>query len=542
MSASQRTIVPEDGGFFTTGLGRGDLPMFRVEQVQLNLGTAAGTTVVDLCVQNDVLILALSGARLIKINLANPTEPVDLDLGTNHPKTRTIYKAFLDPGGSHLIVTTYQGDNFYFSDASTKPRLMNRAKGHVIESLAWSPSVTPQSTNEVLVATRGGLVFETAIDAIEDWSSRGEERYWKQVWQFGKMPITGLLFMSREQQREGILLGCTARELFSFKMKLARHPSSSSSSTAGQFEHKKLLEFSNGRPNSSLVASASHHFGYISGDGILHGSPEDLGDLSLISYEKFAQNVKDDVPMHLLVTPYHCLVICGNTLYAINRFSERLVFVDQLPMSPHEHVSGLCADQRRSTYWIFTSTSIYEIVISDEDRDMWSFYLDRKDFDRAESSAKTDGQRDAIRIAHGNFAIANGDSKRAAQVLAASSKAFEDVALMFDDIGQRESLLEYLLTKLRLISSTATMQRTMLAAWITELYMAMLDTQDDSVKNQLSEEDRHRSTETRDGSANDVKVFFDKHKVMKIFKAEADKLAGLGSCHDTRNHTITWPG
>lgn len=43
----------------------------------------------------------------------------------------------------------------------------------------------------------------------------------------------------------------------------------------------------------------------------------------------------------------------------------------------------MSADPVRQTYWVFTDQSLFEIVIGNEDRDVWKVYLEKGQFDTA---------------------------------------------------------------------------------------------------------------------------------------------------------------
>lgn len=55
-------------------------------------------------------------------------------------------------------------------------------------------------------------------------------------------------------------------------------------------------------------------------------------------------------------------------------------FIEQ---KPGEEVRGLTADPVRKTYWVYTDQSLFELVVGNEDRDVWKVYLERERFDAA---------------------------------------------------------------------------------------------------------------------------------------------------------------
>jgi hypothetical protein len=46
-------------------------------------------------------------------------------------------------------------------------------------------------------------------------------------------------------------------------------------------------------------------------------------------------------------------------------------------------VLGLAADPVRGTYWVFTDQSLFELVVGNEDRDIWKVYLEKGQFEVA---------------------------------------------------------------------------------------------------------------------------------------------------------------
>lgn len=42
-----------------------------------------------------------------------------------------------------------------------------------------------------------------------------------------------------------------------------------------------------------------------------------------------------------------------------------------------ETVQGLVVDASRSTYWLYTNASLFELIAVEEDRDVWSAYLEK---------------------------------------------------------------------------------------------------------------------------------------------------------------------
>jgi len=127
------------------------------------------------------------------------------------------------------------------------------------------------------------------------------------------------------------------------------------------------------------------------------------------------------VPLSITVTDFHYLLLYPDRLLAISRLNEQVTYEELLPRvrwpavrarvqcrvapSPmrskcrvaciccggHQragHVFKIAADPIKNTLWVYTSTSIFEIVITDEDRNVWEYYLNENQFERALEFAK----------------------------------------------------------------------------------------------------------------------------------------------------------
>lgn len=48
----------------------------------------------------------------------------------------------------------------------------------------------------------------------------------------------------------------------------------------------------------------------------------------------------------------------------------------------------MAADPVRKTYWVFTDQSLFELVVTNEDRDVWRIFLEQGQFEAALQYAK----------------------------------------------------------------------------------------------------------------------------------------------------------
>lgn len=432
---------------------------------------------------------------------------------------------FLDPSASHLIITTTLGENYYLHTQSRQPKTLSRLKGVGIESIAWNPSLPTASTREILVGASDGNVYEVYIEPSNEFYRR-EEKYLKAVYKSPDGPVTGLfvdLIPDRPDSRR--ILVATQSKLSHFVGRIGRHGQEGSGSIFTKlFETEaptvhEVERTANSAPSPLVVSpdppEASYGegsdvvriFAWLTPGGPFYGrletspSPSTLGSKIMNGLKLFPRSLipasenstgrkrpTQDPIAGIALTQWHILCFVEGRVVAVNRLDERIVH-DQVILEPGQSALGLLADQKKNTFWLFTTQEIFEIVVTDEDRDVWKIMLKEQKFDAALQYAKDSVQRDAVATASGDYLVSKGKFLEAAGVYGKSSKPFEQVALTFIDSGEQDALRRYLLTKLSTYKKPSIMQRIMIASWLTEIFMSKLNTLDDTIttKAELSE-------------------------------------------------------
>ncbi|KAK9457880.1 Pep3/Vps18/deep orange family-domain-containing protein [Dipodascopsis uninucleata] len=475
-----------------------NLPIFAIERVQLQFQI---TSLVAMAVSNNILYMAIGSGKILRIDLNNPQDIDDVELPKlKSPGTGTIKNIFLDPTGSHLLVTTSTSENFYLHARSPRAKQLSRLKGNQITSVAWNPTEPSSSTKEILIGTSDGKIIETYIEPSDEYFKR-EERFSRLAWKAADgYAIDGLFveFIPGKPDMRRLLVS-TGGRLWHWVAKIIRHAPGDYSPTFTKFFddesaaiHKdfspaarSILSIS--PDDNSELASEERTFAWLNESGIFYGklyltpANAEVGnmifkDSKLLPESKLPSNSSSINSIAL--TKYHILILRANEILAVNLLDGSIVFEEQL--SYNENIICITSDVKSSTFWIYSSESIYEITVLDEERDIWKIYLQQKSFDNALRFAKTEKQRDAVAIANGEFLIKNESYFEAANVLGKSSKAFESVAITFMELKRMDALRRYLVIKINGYKPTATMQRTMLASWIVELFMEKLNSLEDS--------------------------------------------------------------
>jgi len=416
-------------------------------------------------------------------------------------------------------------------------------KGVGIESIAWNPSLPTASTREILVGTVDGNVYEDYIEPSSEFY-RSQEKYLKIVYKANDAPIAGLwvdLIPGIPDTRRVMI--ATPTNLLHFLGRIGRHGQEGSGSIFTRLfetEAPTLHEVNRSAksPPSALVVSpdppespsaedenGDRTFSWLSAQGVLHGKLQTTTNSASLGSTVFNDSKmisRSAIPasegpngrkrptqepiMGLALSQWHVLCLVEGRVVALQRLNERVVY-DQVVLEPGEHALSLLADRKKNTYWLFTTQDIFEIVVTDEDRDVWKIMLKEQQFDLASQYAKTPSQKDAVAMASGDFLISKGRYLEAANVYGKSSRPFEQVALTFIDHGEQDALRRYLTTKISTYKKSSIMQRTMIASWLIEIFMSKLNSLDDTITTKAQLTENMNTAETKDELATIRKEF-----------------------------------
>ncbi|KAI2630675.1 Pep3/Vps18/deep orange family-domain-containing protein [Hypoxylon sp. NC1633] len=530
------------------GLADESLPIFDVERVQLQFSIAADFVAAQ--VANNVLVLALSNGRILRIDLNRPEDIDDIDLPKRVSEVGVIRRMFLDPTASHLLICTTLGENYYLHTQSRQPRPLSRLRGVSIESIAWNPALPTATTREILVGASDGNIYETFIETSTEFY-RKEEKYLKALNKLPDGPITGLWVdnmggkvdtrrvVISTQSRVFHLVGKVGRSghdgsgsiytrLFDAEQPIV-HEVSRSSAVA-----PSALAISPDSPDAKTYddIASDRAFAWLSSHGVYHGkllvtpTSNDLGNKVFAESKLLPRSQivatetsgRKKTPSEFIdaiaLTQWHVVSLVGGRVITANRLTGSIVY-DQVVLEQGQRALGLYVDQQKNTFWLFTTQEIFEIVVRDEDRDIWRIMLQRQQFDIALQYTHTPAQKDAVSTAHGDYLVEKGLFVEAASVYGKSSKPFEDVALSFVDHGQNDALRKYLITKISTYKKTYIIQRMLIAMWLVEIFMAKLNALEDSITVEVESSEngnKGQAEDELDTVRNEFRDFVNKHK------------------------------
>ena len=525
-------------------------PMFSVEKVELQYSVQAEFVAAQ--VANDILVLALSSGRILRIDLKHGADIEDIDLPRKAADVGVIRKLFLDPTASHLIVATAGGENFYLHAQSRTPRHLSRLRGVVIECVAWSPANPTSSTREILVGSRDGAVYETFIESSNEFYRR-DEKYSKLVYKAPNSPVSGILIAlpSTASDQRSVFIASNS-QLIRIDVRLKRNGGDGSNpiyvgmsdiqpimygkNTTSQ-ESMSLLSITPLATESSARSdSINQYIAWSSSQGIFQAPSNPALDEAQVASERHlisSDEMGTAVPQgsrgarsaglsSMLLSQWHVLYLHGDRLVAFDLLTHRKVY-DEHVLDPSDHPLSLIADAGTNTYWLFTSREIMEIVITDEDRDVWRVMLDKGDYRRALKFADSPVERDTVASSQGDALLKQEKYREAAEALGKSSAMFEDSCLKFLEAGRYDALRLYLSGRLLDMSKRLVMQRTMISTWLVELFMSALD----ETENQKDVEDiGHQDSESHpDRTKQSQEIQLEYQDFIRRFHLDLDRKA-----------------
>lgn len=440
---------------------------------------------------NDVIVIGTSKGWIIRHDFG-VGDSNDIDLSAGRPGEQSIHRVFVDPGGSHCIATVVGSggaDTFYTHAKWTKPRVLSRLKGLVVNAVAWNrQQITEASTREVILGTENGQLYEIAVDEKDK-----REKHIKPLFELAELPeaIMGLQMETAivSNGSRYYVMAVTPTRLYSFTgIGTLETVFASYLNRAVHF-----MELPGEIPNSDLhffiKQRRAIHFAWLSGAGIYHGSlnfgaqhSSPNGDQNfvenkaLLDYAKLSNGTEVVKPSSMAVSEFHFLLLIGNKVKVVNRISEQIIEelqFDQVSDSSSRGIIGLCSDATAGLFYAYDQNSIFQVSVNDEGRDMWKVYLDMKEYAAALANSRDPLQRDQVYLVQAEAAFSSRDFLRAASFYAKINYilSFEEITLKFISVNEQDALRTFLLRKLDNLSKDDKCQITMISTWATELYL-----------------------------------------------------------------------
>jgi len=492
LAQSVAVSEPIAPGFVTARLDD-DTPIFNKQRINFD----PPDPITHMCVCNSHLVMGMSTNILLCIDLDHPDSPTEVELAKSADDG--IGSMFLDPSGCHLIVSMKSGDNYYLVYGAKKAKGLVKLKGHRIMSVGWNHlGGTDSSTDAVLLGTSKGVILEAKLTTAEDTHlfSAGVEQYVKQLHSFTTaVPVSGIEVGTMPSVSSGhteyFILVTLGNRLFQFIGNIHSSPDPPIFHTIfarytdvpehfvelpGKVERSQLCVF------YPKFRSAPRSFAWMTGTGIYCGSidlscgsgPHSVtADTKLIQYQR-DEDERPGAPLSIVATEFHILVLFTDRIKVLCSLNEQIIYND-LFTDRFGSLLGLCRDPVKETIWAFTPKAVFKYRVVRETRNVWQIYLDQNQFSLAKQYCQ-DNRANLNKVltkeAEGLFASKN--YMHSAKIYAETQTSFEEVALKFIALEDKDALKQFLMHKLNTLKSSEKMQITMIVAWLAEIWLNQL--------------------------------------------------------------------
>jgi hypothetical protein len=200
-------------------------------------------------------------------------------------------------------------------------------------------------------------------------------------------------------------------------------------------------------------------FAWLTGPGIYHGSlvfgsqnPGDsvMADTQLLPYPyDESRQRRLASPLSLVLSEFHFLLLYEDRFIAVSQLDNTIAHEESLGRgSRGSRMRGLVFDPTKSALWAYAEDAIYQVFVMDEDRHVWRKYLEKGLFEEALRYCKLPHHRDQVLLGQAEYYLQSKRFESAARAFAKTTAPFEEIALRFIALGEKDALKAFLTTKL----------------------------------------------------------------------------------------------
>lgn len=97
--------------------------------------------------------------------------------------------------------------------------------------------------------------------------------------------------------------------------------------------------------------------------------------------------LNNHAPMSLALTEFHYFLLYKDRIRTVCLLNDEIVQEEFLESS-FGKVKRFIVDDYNHTYWFFSEKKIFEIIIEEEDKNVWKLFMEKKNFDAALAHCK----------------------------------------------------------------------------------------------------------------------------------------------------------
>ncbi|KAL4455337.1 hypothetical protein ABPG74_012489 [Tetrahymena malaccensis] len=457
------------------------------------------------------------------LNITDGAQPVIID------------RIFLDPFGYHLIACSNQGFSFYINyHHENQMKLLKNVRGeeYIITSIGWEDSQAEQKADSIehktksfILGTSKGVLYIYSIKcldqeqieetipfmALELHSSSTSKaingiKYLK-MYSDNRKDKKFLVFVSTNSSvyafsDKDIVIHLQNFKLYDYQNRVSFNVNDTSFNNDFRISQNSLLSVCSvveGQdkkkiPHSLLWVNEYGLFNQLIPTCYEQYKDTFLRDLQKLTFAKqndfrgtkIDPRSVDEMPIDILLTEFHYILLFYDNLTIMSRINERIVATYDLKSMGV--VYGMQYDSFNKIIWIYSSKDIKYLSIQNEEKDGWKLYLEKKQFNLAfDSAKKADVTKEDIAYLaglYGDQQFSQKDYIKAAQLYFETNRNFEEITIKFlnkqlqGDLTARDGLEEYLTLWLKNLRQDVKTQRHILIYWLIEIKAEKINAQE----------------------------------------------------------------
>lgn len=445
-----------------------------VEHVQLQFIKEIDNNVCSLRVERNIMCFALKSGHLFLIDLDTPSNVTKYRFQQLSSPQEKLLKVWMNPSATTLLLKTNFAKYYACEVAS-----LEQGKGAILHLKKLSKkncdvnTVIWQDSSQFICGTTEGKVY-----TVNAQSESSVSRLYS-----SPDPIDGIVFQKPPIGKECAFLasGQTIKYWSSATTPL-RTFAETSPTEVEQFEQPK-------DSTGKKFTFYKDAFAWSIEPGIVFGTVQTQSDvlksaMVLLNMELPQSNhrIKD-----IALSEFHLLLLRGNEILIINKLNNKLVWRKTIWSQGNEKILELVVDHSQSppTFWCYSNTNIYEIVLKDESSGIWKLLAEAGKYDEALALPGNTPEEDSyIYQQKGDYNLSENSFQEAAKCYGKSSSiTVAEVALKFMKISNVAALQTFLTTKLKGYRKAdgSWVQTTLMTDWIVWNYMQLLSDVDESI-------------------------------------------------------------
>ena len=494
-------LTAEDAGFKTGGEEQGQIFVdYRLNNVRMQSGEVR-----KVAVSMKALYVLTSEQQVLRwvyeddMRAKNPAQSNKQELKFA-VEEKVIEDIFCDRTGWHCLVTMQDRNTHYVHLSAARAFILHRLSNITILSCAWNPMAQQYKTEEILVGTDRGLIIVMTIefDPNAVAQSAVKQPVFTRIFEVGDtLPIYGIQYeIFPGPPARCLVLAATTSFLYEFVGELGenRRPDFIRMFDKYRQQDKRLNSAVHEVPSGSLLSSQlqlysgdsgrAEALAWLAGPGLMHGrlippQSEDSQFIKSLMTLPYPPRGKDEQPVAVGITAHHLYLLYPDLLLIYSKLNQRLVHTHSFETRSGYgfDMKGLVFDPTSQSFFAWNNRFVHQILIENEQRDVWKYYIEERKFEEAVKFCEQYGSEalPKVRAVYGDFLFGKRKYLEAAEAYARSNRTFEETVLKFIGENAHDALQRFLELKLESTRIDLKTQRTLISTWLVELHISKLN-------------------------------------------------------------------